>query len=518
MNRIFFSVLYLYSVWCFAQSYIGYDADNYSGIHGVLANPASMADSRLKVDINLVSVSVFGTTDYAEINYRKLIRSAYDNDVDFDADIDAIYIGRERKNSFIENIDVLGPSFMFTINKKHSVGLFSRARGLASFNDIDGAYHEIYEDRGLDGRDTPFRVLDENSYGAAASWIEFGASYARVLKNEKQHFLKVGISIKHLRPVHFLSYEFKENDTFFNFDPDDSSNNRFEGGLKIQVSDNLDPDDNGVREGGGYTELKLLKDTGFGLDLGLVYEYRPKFRKNISRNNVIKQTKFRHINTYKLRMGVSLLDIGSMTYKSTTDESYDLGRFPDELNNPTTPISFDEDLKVSLPANLRLDVDWAISKKFYLNTLTRLSLISSKKRQAVRYANQFTVSPRLETRWLSVFSPLSVTQYSGVQWGLGTRLGPIFLGSGNFLGSLFDNKTRAFDVYVGLKIPLFHSIPKTKEEKEEIARFECPDGCAEAKGTNKKGNNGKRLGGKIKNILAKKKGAKRMKGYRGIVK
>ncbi len=203
-----------------------------------------------------------------------------------------------------------------------------------------------------------------------------------------------------------------------------------------------------------------------------------------------------------------------MTYKGATFEPYILDNLPDELNDPLIPPSFNEDIKVTLPTNLRFDLDWAISDKFYLNTSSRISLISKKKTQAIRYANQFTVNPRLETRWLSVYSPLSVTQFGGMQWGLGTRLGPLFLGSGNLLGSIVDKKTRAFDVYMGLKIPLFHPIPKVKEEKETVTKLDCPFGCPEIKSGKVKrlegyGNDSKRI---------KKRKVKRLQGYQGKVK
>lgn len=487
MDRIFLSLLCFCSLWCSAQSFIGYNVDNYSGIHGVLVNPATMADSRLRADINLVSFSAFGTTEYAEIDYKKAIKSLYKNDVDLDEDEDVEYIGLGRKNSGLAHVDVLGPSVMFSINEKQSMAVFTRARGFANLNDIDGRYQPIFEE-GLSNRTEPILFADENSFGTATSWVEVGFSYARVLKNEKQHFLKGGVTLKYIRPVHFVSAEF--NDALLFFDPDNSEENEFFGDLNTQVSDNLDPDNDGIRFGEESSKIELPDNRGFGFDLGFVYEYRPQFRKNISRDDVIKQVKFRHLNTYKLRFGVSILDIGGITYNSTTTESYDLGNFPNELDE--FDLNTSEELKLSLPTNLRFDVDWAISEKFYLNAATRLSLISREKRQAVRYANQLTLSPRLETKWISVYSPFSVTQYSGVQWGLGARLGPLFFGSGNLLGSIVDTKTREFDVYAGLKIPIFHKIPKVKEEIETTKEFDCPFGCPQG---NKANPSGKRLGG-----------------------
>ncbi len=530
MNRILFSALCLFSVWCTAQSYIGYDTDNYSGIHGVLANPASMADSRLRADINLFSVSAFGAQNYAEIDYRKAIESSY-KDVRFtdEGEQEVKYIGLDRKSSGLVNLDVLGPSFMFSINEKESAAFHSRVRGFGNLNEIDGRYQALF-DEGLDNQTDSVLFVDENSFGTAVSILEFGVSYARVLKDDKQNFLKGGITFKYVKPMYYLGGGF--TDAILNFDPDDAANNDVFGELNLQGSNLTDPEDDGYRNGGFADPRWTSKTSGFGFDIGFVYEYRPKFRKNISKDNVIKQVKFRHINTYKFRVGVSLLDIGRMKFESATSETYNLSNLPSELNEGEFDLRTNEEIKMSLPSTLRIDGDWAVSKKFYVNALTRLSLISKEKRYAVRYANQFTINPRLETRWLSVFSPFSITQFSGVQWGLGTRVGPLVLGSGNLLGSLVDRKTRAFDVYLGLKIPILHKIPKSKEAKEAIKRFECPDGCPEEKDPEVK-----RLEGKIKSkverklkrldgydggvpdkVRSKKKHAKRLQGYRGQVK
>jgi hypothetical protein len=43
-------------VWC--QQWMGYHTSNYAGIHGVHFNPASLAGSNYKLDVNLVAANV----------------------------------------------------------------------------------------------------------------------------------------------------------------------------------------------------------------------------------------------------------------------------------------------------------------------------------------------------------------------------------------------------------------------------------------------------------------------------
>ena len=57
-----------------SQSYSGFLEDNYNGVHGILSNPANIADSRLKLDVNLVGVSAFFGNDYLGANLGDLFR------------------------------------------------------------------------------------------------------------------------------------------------------------------------------------------------------------------------------------------------------------------------------------------------------------------------------------------------------------------------------------------------------------------------------------------------------------
>lgn len=94
-----------------AQSYFGYLNDNYAGVHSVLNNPANIVDSRFRADINLLSYSGLVTNDYYGVKFFDLLKSDYN----FERDAKQY---PTNSNNFLLNIDVLGPSFMFNLNKK----------------------------------------------------------------------------------------------------------------------------------------------------------------------------------------------------------------------------------------------------------------------------------------------------------------------------------------------------------------------------------------------------------------
>src|SRR5579871_4248829 len=55
-----------------SQSFIGYGYDNYSGVNGLLLNPGSLADSKFKVNVNILAVSAFAGNNAYEMDRSRL--------------------------------------------------------------------------------------------------------------------------------------------------------------------------------------------------------------------------------------------------------------------------------------------------------------------------------------------------------------------------------------------------------------------------------------------------------------
>ena len=128
---VFFLLITSMSYQLYAQSYVGLVADNYAGVHGVAFNPSSIVGSPYRSDINVASLSSFGGSDYFGIRISSLFNSS------FDIQDDAERFKRDSNNFFL-NADVLGPSFMFNLNDKSSIGVITRARAFFNLNDFNG--------------------------------------------------------------------------------------------------------------------------------------------------------------------------------------------------------------------------------------------------------------------------------------------------------------------------------------------------------------------------------------------
>ena len=354
-----------------AQSYTGFYHDNYAGVQSVLFNPASIVDSRFKTDINIFSISGSVGNDL----YGVSLFDAFKKNYDFDAEAK---MSLSNNNNAIVNVDIMGPSFMFNIAPKHSLAVFTRARSIANFVGVNGNLVDEVKD-GLDESNS-FNLNGGSPNGVSNSWGELGVSYAAVLFQNKQHFLKGGLTAKYLQGIANGYTQGKNLQLTFakNTVVPELSTLSSQGELTIGGSQDFEAND----------DYKFdANSNGLGFDLGLVYEWRPDYASYDLNNAKPADNNFRNLNKYKLRFGLSVTDIGSINYKNATRDTYNLNgnvtqdqidnidNIYDFLNDNYTKISSNKGLKTNLPTALHADVDWNMHKKFYLNLNGDLSMV-----------------------------------------------------------------------------------------------------------------------------------------------
>ncbi len=465
-----------------SQSFVGFATDNYSGVHGVISNPANVVDSRFKFDLNLVSVSAFLGNDYAELSLFDLSNDDYE----FEADR---ILTLSDDNNALSNIDVLGPSFMFNINKNNAIALSTRARVFASINNINGEVVELFDEK-LD-QNVAVNIANLNANATAHAWAEYRLTYGRVIFDKNEHFLKGGVTIKYLQGYGYSTAV--SNDASVNYDPfvlnpPSTVNGEFTGNgtADYAFSNNFDTNNNGEAfENDDDVDYKA-QATGVGFDLGFVYEWRPEAEKYKTKNANGNLVPLKYKNKYYLKAGLSITDIGSLKYKESLSTNYNFngvvinretiedGDFEEEIEPLLNPREEIISSKIKLPAAMHINVDWHAYKKLYLNLNTDLSLINEDEKNANRIANTLSLTPRLETKWFSVYSPLSVRQYGDFIWGAGMRLGPLFIGSGSILTNILG-KSKSADVYAGLKLPIYQNKLKDKDKDGVYDKYdECP--------------------------------------------
>lgn len=455
-----------------AQSYLGYFHDNYAGVQSVLFNPASIVDSRFRTDINLASVSGLVGNDYYGFKALDLFKDSYN------LEKQAKTFPSKNNNIHI-NIDVMGPSFMFNIAPKHALAIFTRARGVVNINNIDGDLFNKLRDNF--GNATFFNSNSQNFNLTSNAWAEAGISYATVLSNKNKHFFKGGISLKYLQGLGNtyanannvgLNY-LRTNQFFQNFNFIATSG---------QIIYGEDPN---AAAGGSY---KFLAGSfGIGADLGLVYEFRPNY------NDFSADDK--DLNKYKLRIGLSVTDFGSILYKDAKETVHNINGVitqaqynandTNELLKLYYPGAVTSARKVNLPTALHLNTDWNMYKKFYLNVNGDFAITSKTAINTNSVESAVSLTPRYEVKWFSAYLPISYLEYSGAQAGIGFRAGPLFVGSGSIISNLISSESKGADIHLGLKVPIYQGRKKDKDEDGVLDKNDtCPEiaGPVENKG------------------------------------
>jgi outer membrane protein OmpA-like peptidoglycan-associated protein len=454
-----------------SQSYLGYFHDNYAGVQSVLFNPASIADSRFKTDINLFSISGAVENDLYGVKLFDVYKDGYD----FESQSK---VSAKNANNGLANFDIMGPSFMFNIAPKHSLAVFTRARSVSNIRKINGYLIDQVKD-GLDQSDS-FNYNLGSPNAASHSWGELGISYAAVLFQKDQHFLKGGLTAKYLQGgVNAYVHGKNVNVAYIENSTDPKEGSLISNG-EVTVGGSQDWEANDDYEFDS-------KSRGFGFDFGLVYEWRPDYDQYDLKKAKPADNNFRDLNKYKLRFGLSVTDIGSINYKNSKVDTYnvngvvtqqmidDAEDLYDFLNEHYTKTSTSKGVKTNLPTAIRADADWNMYNKFYLNLNGDINLVSGSKLNGYGIADRVTLTPRYESRWFSFYLPMTYMEYSGMQAGAGLRAGVFFIGSGSILSNLASSNSKGADFHLGMKIPVYEKQFKDTDgdgviDKEDACR------------------------------------------------
>ncbi|MBM1105431.1 hypothetical protein JQC67_04675 [Aurantibacter crassamenti] len=430
-----------------AQSFLGMEADNYSGIHGAIFNPANIADSRSKIDVNIFSANALIGTDYTPLSLDNIKILFEDSN-----SVNAIERFPTDNNQVNVNADLLSTSFMFSLNEKSSIGLISRVRTVNNYNNLNGQLLESFAD-GFPSEDYDFNMSNLN--GTTHVWGEIGLVYGRTIFEKDYHFLKGGITLKYLRGAIFAQGNSETLSGDYNATQRTLNTN---GSFSYLI--NYDADEE-------FNSDKLKP--GFGMDIGFVYEYRPR-SSDFSSGNADP----RGANKYKFKVGVALVDFGTIKYEDVVQNNYNLdasvntndfdSEFQQKLDDNYVKDTIVGNVTAALPTSLRINGDYRFTKNIYASVNYSLSLNPRNGLYNNNTLNVITFAPRFESKFMSLYTPMNYSNLGGLTFGAGLRIGPLIVGSGTLFSTLFSKKPDLANVYVGLKVPMYHG-KKSKQRK-----------------------------------------------------
>jgi len=468
------------------QQYTGYSNDNNSGFTGVYAQPAALVDDKAKLNITS-SFAYFKTNNYSATNLNFFFNPLTNQRNKY----------REpKKHGYMSSnysIDIIG--IKYEINHGNAVGYSLRYR---SFTNLDELPKELakfdfnaYYDSSFAN---PYSVQLTKFGFSKMNYLEHSFNYARVIKNEGEHFLKAGVALKIINGIDASYYYMKGDLNFENAATTSFSNTSVQYGQA------------------GNSNSLSGRNNGFGIDLGAVYEYRPNYDSYKYEMDGLRNIERYDKKKYKYKVGVSITNIGRVKFNKalnmndlTTSNYVGMQAIlgPQALPNtyfqnvlePFSTVNSTQisTFKMSLPASLNLQFDYLIKNGFYLNYSSSLSVKNPNDANKVHEKMIHTFTPRIEKDNYSILLPISIQRNAQFNVGIVGRVARkgknFFIGSNN-LSFLVFGKRAIYNTsfYIGTSFNILYKVPsdidgdKISDAKDDcrydpgLAQFKgCPD-------------------------------------------
>lgn len=504
LNVLLFTSTMLIGLTASAQNYLGVVQSNYAGVMALDNQPASFVDGRFKVDINLFSVNVgaWQNAKYFDANmmpkgwkksfttdtmWMKPDSTFYERTV---FDFEDYNSSTKTKGAYINyQIDVL--NFAFHIKPTIAVGFSAKSRMIGNATDLDPKLMKLAEN-GLDFASLWNLKLNDKLVDVnMMAWNEYGINYGQVLSDKGEHFFKVGGRVKLLQGL-ASAYAYTDQLDYELLNKDTATTLR--GNFRYGYSNNFD----------NFTDntnfFKSASKLGIGLDLGVVYEWRPKWKDYKYDMDGETDLWYKNQNKYELRAGLSIVDIGGMKFTkgglsrdfnvNTTsldlrifDKAKSMADFDKIIDSLITNDAgwtenetAGETYYMNTPTAISAQVDYHVWKWFYVNATGIVNILGDKNDAKVRVPSQFSFTPSFDHAWFGLAVPISVNTYSGWKGGLAARLGPLTVGMYDFNTIFSRGKVRGVELFAGLRVPILYDAPNDMDmDKVSDKVDECKD-------------------------------------------
>jgi hypothetical protein len=410
---------------------------------GIQLNPASVQLKKGAFALTAMSANAAITSDAGSTSLRDLFR------------INANFLrenvlGTSKIASGYGNIKLAGPSVSYGIDSRLTVSIGTSVRFHAGFKDTDGRMiSEIGEITKVQ-HTYPYVMRNEDMYMTAAIFSQLDVSSVYQVVQSPEHSLSLGMSLSLINGVGQTSIQVTDlTGTILQNAPKLTSLTNASGAVGTLTSGT-------VFSKFRFNDLVKLAQISLGAGAGVTYTYKPTGD-----------------DVYKIRIGLSLMDIGRVRFKpdSTYSKSYSVHILPNErlfFNNNFNNSSFShtttvydkhpefftrtstqvENYHLTLPTSISATADLRIAKELFLSTQILASFHKSHDQYALSGNTAVFLVPRWERNGIGLAVPLSFQHLAGVGAGASVKLGGFFLASNNLFNFTFS-RPKQLGILVG---------------------------------------------------------------------
>jgi hypothetical protein len=455
--------VFLFSIaFCYSQESQGISNSNYVPTTSVWLNPASIADTRTWIDINIAGLSFFALNNHEVIRKSNFVSGNYQNEEDLE------YKGLKYASM---DLAIEGPGITYA-KGINTYGVAFRNRTQLDFRGIpdhlshylhdrfvNSELNEFYEDQLLTIRDMDLNVLQ---------WSEVNFSLGHILMTNNKNQMNAGVTLKTIWAAnHFgLKVDYTEYDID---NPSELEITNFKGEYGVGPSSR------------GYN--------GLGFDFGFTYKKLFRSTRLHKPHTLRNRCKIAH---YRYKVGLSLLDVGSAKFKnkavraSLNDVSGDLSEVnsvaPGDFGEITPILDgvFDNDLSkvfkedkynVGLPTALAFQFDYFFKHNIFL-AFNLNQAFGKSAGFGTKRLSSLSLIPRYEKERFEFSFPVTLVNYQEPQIGFAIRAKYVIIGMEK-IESLFLNKdVYGFDFYFNLKLPIYR-LKSCRSGNRRVAAIPC---------------------------------------------
>ena len=487
--KIYFFVLLSHGV--FSQNFLGISGSNYIGTNNIPTNPANVVDTRQSVFINLSAFGIDFQNNFVRWNapfsllslMTQTTPNKYRNADGTKVLWKPSYLKTSERGkdlSVYANGEARGPSIGIDI-KKWGLGIAGGVR-YRYFNSLTKTSDAVGKVMVKGTRSEDFIGNNyENNYGNLnSSFInEFYGTVGKIIIDDETKFIKIGGTAKY-----YVSNNFNNiNATNFDFTISQNQVNNKRQDLDIKNASFAMTDAsnfNSIQSSNFIGQMGQLSGngSGFGGDLGIIYEYRPDFH-SFTRNNNGKRFINPTQNKYLYKIGFSIIDVGFLNFKTNVETNTIINSnhtilpqtyrkfsgFEPVISTSNNifgePNANSNSFFVLMPATSIFTFDYHLKDNLYLNLNWRQSILSANRRGIINYSG-ISIIPRFEKKGLELALPFSLeNNYKNLNIGFAARFYGFFFGSDNLTGWINAFNPRGLSFYAGAFIPLYHKLPQS---------------------------------------------------------
>ena len=457
MRKLLITSISLIGITAFSQEHFaGLTTSNRVGVLSATNNPAELVNMSHTFEVGFYSLS-------ANVSNNKIGI----NDLFSDSDLETILFTGNDPVNFRVDTEIYGPSFGMKY-KKLAFAITTKITGKLDVVDVDPNLGDGLVNAGLNSLFGSTTISnDYNQRLSGTTWGEIGLTGALNIINNAKHKFNVGATFKLLFPGSYSNLGLdKFNGTITNTAGDVYLSNVNNVNLNIAYSGGLADNFSNVND---YTKSLIGGLNGFSGDLGINYQWRDQPEDNPKKNQ----------NKYKLNAGLSVRNIGSMTFKDDNNyaTNYVLNIPSATIGNPGLNLNQFENVEnlqeveeilinegylnkveaekneftVKLPTTITAYADVKLIPKVFISGFLQQKLNENNGNDQITAQNIVTITPRFTTGFFEVFAPFSNTEIAGFSSGVGFRIGGFYLGSSSVITALASDNSKQADIYTGFR-------------------------------------------------------------------